>query len=1120
MVDQISKPGVEISQVFESTSPTPSTPSLVPCVVGPAFEVVEITGADGLASSTSKVTNSQGSVLYNQLPQTILPADFPTPHADPNQMTILNEEVQVGLSQSGTLNILDRDPGSAFLVNMNLGTQPAIHLTDAGLQLITAADKLIIAVDVVSRTNVTSDVVVDIAAQNVAQDYATIVNDINNAVGANIASLYSSGILLQSLNYGAAASITLRDASGAATSTAVTKITGSTHDSLRVEGAGLVATDNPAANVTTSTYLEYSRGKVFSGSTDITASQPGSGADIYQIDQDSNKIADQASEFLFSTNGLIQAATPTSDGDLLYASGPIGQSISAVMVTEVTNDRLRLGVVDTLRSTYDAEGNPTNQKYLDFNLGELANPKPFAPKNGYVIAQNLTGLNSSATAAYVESSNALNPTAATPATVTVGTNVVNATITANDGNNIVVSYGDSGVITNLTLVITSAMDESNIEAQLQALIDASALNTLVTVTYDAAANNIIFTTAATGNHITLTVTGTAFAISETTDSGTDTVLNTLNGAVLAFSFNDSSSIISLTSSTTSISDFVDFVNQSVGATVLSYGSNNKFKLSSYLVGVGSSVFVDSTTNALFLLSNNTMVDGTGRPNPDLHVAANGSVQLAPEISRHSLTGRPFRDSQEIHIGYRALRLDLSSSATQPGLIRVSNITDLESIYGPISTRNPLSLALYFALLNADSGVEVSALGLDEVSGSETEGTVDSYTRALTYLRTHEVYSIVPLTRSEDVIALFDAHVKDMSDPTNRAERVVITAPVNPIRRNDSVMLSTGSVGAQSTGTEDQIDLNASPEAALAAAGIDTSASIPFEIASGASKGRQLYLHLTIGSSSYRYSVASVDGARVTIRRTYTTAQNPDGYYNTEALPSEFVNATFSLALRGTALTLPGSTRLDNTAFAQTIRDKAQQYANRRQVRLFPDQVQTSAIGGINQSIPSYYFASALAGAVASLEPQEPFTRVPMVGFNAAVGPQLERSHLDIISAGNSVIEVDVQGQAPSLRMQSTTDPSTIEKREWSITKAVDFFAKQARAQLKTRIGRFNITQTYLDDLTILMDSLCNTAVDAGIFKGASLDRLEQDPAQPDTIKVEVTLEVLFPANYIKLTLVV
>ena len=55
---------------------------------------------------------------------------------------------------------------------------------------------------------------------------------------------------------------------------------------------------------------------------------------------------------------------------------------------------------------------------------------------------------------------------------------------------------------------------------------------------------------------------------------------------------------------------------------------------------------------------------------------------------------------------------------------------------------------------------------------------------------------------------------------------------------------------------------------------------------------------------------------------------------------------------------------------------------------------------------------------------------------------------------------------------------------------------------------------------MLVDSNCTAAVANGQFRGAEVIKLEQDVTQPDTILVEIRLEVLYPANYINVTLVV
>src|SRR5210317_1600238 len=109
MADLIRKPGVEITQVVTPTPVTPTTPTLAPCVVGPAFEVVEAT-ASGLPNDASVVDG----VSYAQQPITIPAASFPTNHADIDEVSVvgLTDEISASLFKpDGTIISLNpNDP--------------------------------------------------------------------------------------------------------------------------------------------------------------------------------------------------------------------------------------------------------------------------------------------------------------------------------------------------------------------------------------------------------------------------------------------------------------------------------------------------------------------------------------------------------------------------------------------------------------------------------------------------------------------------------------------------------------------------------------------------------------------------------------------------------------------------------------------------------------------------------------------------------------------------------------------------------------------------------------------------------------------------------------------------
>jgi phage-related protein len=105
-------------------------------------------------------------------------------------------------------------------------------------------------------------------------------------------------------------------------------------------------------------------------------------------------------------------------------------------------------------------------------------------------------------------------------------------------------------------------------------------------------------------------------------------------------------------------------------------------------------------------------------------------------------------------------------------------------------------------------------------------------------------------------------------------------------------------------------------------------------------------------------------------------------------------------------------------------------------------------------------------------------------------------------------------------MALTTQMTSIETRTDSITKVVDFTAKFLRRGLKNFIGRFNITQGFLDSLGHVIQGLLTFLSDAGVLIGASMNNIVQDEDAPDTVLVDITLDVPFPCNYIRLTLVI
>ena len=124
------------------------------------------------------------------------------------------------------------------------------------------------------------------------------------------------------------------------------------------------------------------------------------------------------------------------------------------------------------------------------------------------------------------------------------------------------------------------------------------------------------------------------------------------------------------------------------------------------------------------------------------------------------------------------------------------------------------------------------------------------------------------------------------------------------------------------------------------------------------------------------------------------------------------------------------------------------------------------------------------------------------------------------AGGVYILVQDAEGAPVISRHQLSTDLSSIEVRELSITKVVDFTAKFLRAGLRNFIGRSNITQSFLDQLSSVVQGIMSFLIESAVLIGADVNNVIQDADAPDTVLIDITLDVPFPANFIRVTLVI
>lgn len=674
------------------------------------------------------------------------------------------------------------------------------------------------------------------------------------------------------------------------------------------------------------------------------------------------------------------------------------------------------------------------------------------------------------------------------------------TAAARTGNVAITSLTYPGDLANKTIEISDGKSPQTITFS----------STIANSTAVLAAINAVVSPAS-GGRITATLDGSNFLVLTNSLTGTQSMVQIVGGTAVA-TLGHTVGVTRGGASHVEVGDevWVDGVLLGVVRAVAPGAINTRIKLDRQLT-ISSDIGKDFYIVATGLQA----TPASDRPLPDLIIAGDGSAVIKHDILRDT-TGTALAQTigrANIYLTYEAVRQDVSPLAKAPGLLRVDSVTQLESELAPINTQNPLALGLFFALANAP-GVQVTGLGVDAVSSDAPFGTVEAYTRAAEFLEAYEVYAIAPLTNDQTVAQIFNTHASFMSEPANKGERVVLFNSKKPETELDTLVAS-GAAGNSSSATAFDTSVANLP-ALLLAASVNPVGTIP--VSAG--------VYLDIASDSKRYSVSSVNGSVVTIRTSFNAGENEDNYYattdlNDPPLPTILVNETFAIRIRGAALVKSDGTP-DNQAIAETYQALSQTFLNRRFWHTMPDTC-AATLAGVEQTLPGFYMNAGIAGMIGQQPAQQSFTNFPMAGYTRVIGSNdtFSERQLNIMAAGGTYIVVqDAQGAPLVSRMALTTDMTSVETRTDSITKVVDFAAKFLRRMLKNFIGRFNITQGFLDTLSSVIQGGLNFLVENGVLIGGNLNNIIQDEDAPDTVICDCLLDVPYPCNYIRLTLVI
>jgi hypothetical protein len=524
----------------------------------------------------------------------------------------------------------------------------------------------------------------------------------------------------------------------------------------------------------------------------------------------------------------------------------------------------------------------------------------------------------------------------------------------------------------------------------------------------------------------------------------------------------------------------------------------------------------------------------GRTTPEVTWdTANGIATLRGSLNRGP-NGIPVSGSAKVYVQFKALRLDVTEKAAQPGLLVFNDSEEVSDQIGPIVPDNPLAWACYTAFLNAPT-IQVSALGISAVSSDAPYGTVTAYESAFSLLKRFEIYSLVPLTQDMGVIQLANLHVTVLSEPAQRKERIALTCPDQPTEEPSTLVGSASDVTTTEISSNvyqfdfgDEVNWVGLLDGKLDANGdaISAGVGVTFTAAQG--------VYLTRSGDAFNYLVTKLVTASVIecdLATAFDEDQGPgtfgndDAYYRTvedNLILFDVAGENCSLWVRQAAIdTSTSAGKLKVMTTLAEIAGGVTGFQSRRLVMVQPENVSMD-VDGSETLLPGFYLCAGIAGMIAVYEPSQPFTNLPMVGFVRPFGSSDVFSETEMATAaagGIYWIIQDATGAPLASRHQLTTDLTSLKTRELSVTKAVDFVAKTLRIATRKYIGRNNITPGLLQQLSFVLQGSLRRMVGFAV-QSADLGGIEVNPDALDEILLDVTLVPYYPANRIRIRIIV
>lgn len=194
--------------------------------------------------------------------------------------------------------------------------------------------------------------------------------------------------------------------------------------------------------------------------------------------------------------------------------------------------------------------------------------------------------------------------------------------------------------------------------------------------------------------------------------------------------------------------------------------------------------------------------------------------------------------------------------------------------------------------------------------------------------------------------------------------------------------------------------------------------------------------------------------------------------------------------------------------------------NQRMVVVYPDKATYSVSPNLDVEVGGGVIAAAIAGAEYGNPVQQPLTRAALPSqFKAVVGVPMSRSEKNRLAAQGVMVLENNNGRVV-IRHQLTTDMSSVESREMSVVRIVDYTSKYLRSSLEGYIGKRNIDAETLVTMEATLRAAKNKLVSDRIAKDVTVSEIMQVEDAPDTLALTASVQPPYPCNRVEIILLV